>query len=507
MAQNPKRPPRAKPPFDDQDILRADDPRPQRVAQYPSTDTKRTNIRAHNPEMLMDLDADQEMQAQYDLSHSESQASFLYVERGPGQGQLIQVLDSAVVIGRSSISDLRIQHPSISRRHAEVRRDGIRLLVRDLGSQNGTFVNGQRIDNEAELILGSTLAIGNALVRLRGAVPRPVGARETPTRTGPQRAAAKPAPKPVSISARKQAEEVEEPPRRLVFWVAAGVLCLMLSAGIVYVVLFSDPSPSIDASAPAIKTTTPAAKPSKEAVAVPAADSKKQLIDDAIAKKMAAAEKEKQAEAEKATAETATPSGAGLTPPTVASAKGAGAASAKQTSQPKRAAPTANDDDEPAGPPQSAAQTQILAAYEKGNAAASLELAKKAGDKPLADTLGKFLSAYNSATEAFDSGNGSTAVKQFTRALELDGQLSSGWGKYGGEIRKKLSGLYVTIGKQYASSGDSSNARKSFQASLRYDANNGQAKEALEKGSTAVAKPKSKAAANAKKSIDDAFDE
>jgi pSer/pThr/pTyr-binding forkhead associated (FHA) protein len=505
VAQNPKRPPRAKPPFDDQDILRADDPRPQRVTQYPSTDTQRTNIRPHNPEMFMDVNADQEMQAQYDLSQSESQASFLYVERGPGQGQLIQVLDSAVVIGRSSISDLRIQHPSISRRHAEVRRDGVRLLVRDLGSQNGTFVNGQRIENEAELMLGSTLAIGNALVRLRGAVPRPVGARETPpTRTGPLRAAPKPVPAPV----RKQVEEAEEPPRRFGWLVAVGVLCVLLSIGIVYLMFFSEPSPSIDASAPAIKVTTPLVKATKEEASAPAVDSKKQLIDEAIAKKMAATEKEKQAEAEKAAAaETVPASGSSASAPTAASARASptGTASPRPSAQTKRVA--SDEDAEPAGPPQSAAQTQILAAYEKGNAAASLELAKKAGDKVLVDTLGKFLSAYNSATEAFDSGNGSTAVKQFTRALELDGQLSSGWGKYGGEIRKKLSGLYVTIGKQYAASGDSGSARKSFQASLRYDANNAQAKEALEKGSTTSAKPKSKAAANAKKSIDDAFDE
>ena len=67
-----------------------------------------------------------------------------------------------------------------------------------------------------------------------------------------------------------------------------------------------------------------------------------------------------------------------------------------------------------------------------------LELAKSAGDKELSDKLLKFISSYDSGQEALLSNNGTVAIKEFTKALSLDEQLSSGWGKYGSEIRKHL---------------------------------------------------------------------
>lgn len=55
----------------------------------------------------------------------------------------------SLVLGRAPASDLPVFDPTISRRHAEVRADGGVVTVRDLGSSNGTFFNGERVEAAA----------------------------------------------------------------------------------------------------------------------------------------------------------------------------------------------------------------------------------------------------------------------------------------------------------------------------------------------------------------------
>jgi hypothetical protein len=72
----------------------------------------------------------------------------------------------AVVLGRSRDCDCVIAEPSVSRRHAELRRDGRRWLLRDLGSQNGTRVNGVRVLEETEVGPGDRVSFGGVPYRL-----------------------------------------------------------------------------------------------------------------------------------------------------------------------------------------------------------------------------------------------------------------------------------------------------------------------------------------------------
>lgn len=69
----------------------------------------------------------------------------------------------AVAIGRSRSCDLTLQTPDASRRHAEIVSDGSSWLLRDLGSTNGTFLNGERIE-EREISPGDRIEIGGDLV-------------------------------------------------------------------------------------------------------------------------------------------------------------------------------------------------------------------------------------------------------------------------------------------------------------------------------------------------------
>src|SRR3954471_20919646 len=154
-----KKKPNVELPFDDvEDMtpLRADDPQPQRVPQIPSGMPRRRG----NRDAVMPGGQKAEVEDGF-------QPAFLYVERGPGMGQLQPIRQGVTLIGRASTASLRLQHPSISRKHAEVSRRAERFFTKDLGSQNGTYINGVRIEKESELFAGDEIVVGTAQLRLR----------------------------------------------------------------------------------------------------------------------------------------------------------------------------------------------------------------------------------------------------------------------------------------------------------------------------------------------------
>ena len=80
-------------------------------------------------------------------------------------GERIELRDKPLTIGRLSDSDLTLPDHNVSRRHAEVRRAGTGYAVVDLGSTNGTMVNGVRISLEHRLQDGDIVSIGSTHVR------------------------------------------------------------------------------------------------------------------------------------------------------------------------------------------------------------------------------------------------------------------------------------------------------------------------------------------------------
>ncbi len=71
-----------------------------------------------------------------------------------------RVSKTPLLIGRGSDADLVLAGPLVSRRHAELSDTSHGLVVTDLGSRNGVFVNGHRISGAVVLEVGDTLAIG-----------------------------------------------------------------------------------------------------------------------------------------------------------------------------------------------------------------------------------------------------------------------------------------------------------------------------------------------------------
>jgi pSer/pThr/pTyr-binding forkhead associated (FHA) protein len=79
-------------------------------------------------------------------------------------GRVVELGESTALIGRLPESDVRIQDSQASRRHAEVRPDADGYVLADLGSLNGTAVNGVPV-KEHVLVDGDEITIGGTTIR------------------------------------------------------------------------------------------------------------------------------------------------------------------------------------------------------------------------------------------------------------------------------------------------------------------------------------------------------
>jgi pSer/pThr/pTyr-binding forkhead associated (FHA) protein len=93
----------------------------------------------------------------------------LRVTTGPSTGKQVHV-QAELLLGREGV-DLVIEDPEMSRRHAAVRLVGGVLEVEDLGSANGTFVNGERIEGPTLVNGGGQIRCGTTVFEVLGVVP------------------------------------------------------------------------------------------------------------------------------------------------------------------------------------------------------------------------------------------------------------------------------------------------------------------------------------------------
>jgi FHA domain-containing protein/zinc ribbon protein len=104
-------------------------------------------------------------------------SALLVVKRGPNAGSRFLLDQDVTTAGRHPDSDIFLDDVTVSRRHAEFRREGSGYTVHDVGSLNGTYVNRERID-AAPLSGGDEVQIGKfRLVYLNAAVRAGVGAQ------------------------------------------------------------------------------------------------------------------------------------------------------------------------------------------------------------------------------------------------------------------------------------------------------------------------------------------
>ena len=88
-------------------------------------------------------------------------------------------LTEAIIVGRDRAADVVICDHEVSSRHASFAPGDGGVAVEDLGSTNGTYVNGQRITGSQQLGSGDQVQMGKTLVEIRGLAPAPAAASPT----------------------------------------------------------------------------------------------------------------------------------------------------------------------------------------------------------------------------------------------------------------------------------------------------------------------------------------
>jgi len=76
--------------------------------------------------------------------------------------QHVRSATESLLIGRSPSAAIRLADPTVSRLHARIQRRGAHAYVEDLGSRNGTLLNGTPIAREAPLSPGDRVRVGSA---------------------------------------------------------------------------------------------------------------------------------------------------------------------------------------------------------------------------------------------------------------------------------------------------------------------------------------------------------
>ena len=111
-------------------------------------------------ENTLSLSADEVESADAMLAAGALRGPVLVVRSGGGRaGEVFEQIGPRTLIGRSPECDVFLDDVTVSRRHAELLREGEQVTIRDLGSLNGTFVNRHRIE-EAVLEDDDELQIG-----------------------------------------------------------------------------------------------------------------------------------------------------------------------------------------------------------------------------------------------------------------------------------------------------------------------------------------------------------
>jgi len=194
-------------------------------------------------------------------------------------GRSYDLATERTTVGRVEDNAFQIAEPSVSSRHCEILLQGGNIVVKDLNSTNGTFINGEKI-SEGVLKPGQTLRLGN--VELKLDVP---GAPSAPASPPANAAPTAPSGSPASATAPKK-EPVKAPTgglsvgdletggtrsgfdttkdftkkkkgKNMIIWIAVGVLLVIIAILIIVVLVSVKSSPgasTLNAAIEALKS-------------------------------------------------------------------------------------------------------------------------------------------------------------------------------------------------------------------------------------------------------------
>lgn len=87
----------------------------------------------------------------------------LVMRSGPSAGKIFPLDKPEIIVGRDLNNDIMINDPEVSRRHARFFVQGNSYVLEDLGSTNGTFINGQRLSGPYALHIGEAITFGERI--------------------------------------------------------------------------------------------------------------------------------------------------------------------------------------------------------------------------------------------------------------------------------------------------------------------------------------------------------
>jgi pSer/pThr/pTyr-binding forkhead associated (FHA) protein len=110
---------------------------------------------------LTPVEPDDDATDDFPFPHDELEAgqALLLVKRGPNAGSTFLLQEERTSLGRDTTSDVFLDDITVSRTHARIERRGSAFFVKDLGSLNGTYVNGEAVE-ETTLARGDEVQIG-----------------------------------------------------------------------------------------------------------------------------------------------------------------------------------------------------------------------------------------------------------------------------------------------------------------------------------------------------------
>ena len=170
----------------------------------------------------------------------------LIVRTGPNPGTVFDLTKEVTMLGRDVTNDIPLGDAEISRQHSRLTRTPGGIVLEDLGSTNGSFVNGDRLTSPRVLRSGDLVGLGeNVTLSFEATAPESAATAMSPVRGAlPPRPAARPASPPMAAGPATPmgmpafpAEEGGGGRRR---WLLAGCGCLLLLAACVVVIALMD---------------------------------------------------------------------------------------------------------------------------------------------------------------------------------------------------------------------------------------------------------------------------
>jgi hypothetical protein len=175
----------------------------------------------------------------------------LIMRSGPTPGAAFNLEGDQLTIGRDATNDVTINDAEVSRRHARLTFQGGKYVLEDLGSTNGTFVNGQRLAGPRVLKAGEVVSFGEQIILVYEVTTIDAGATMVSPRAGAVPSVERPAvvappPPAVEYAGNVPASPMPDTPAKktnLTPFIIIGVVFLMLCCCIM-VLIWVDADPS-----------------------------------------------------------------------------------------------------------------------------------------------------------------------------------------------------------------------------------------------------------------------